>query len=366
MTNENNISGFQIMILTFSLVGSLFVGYGNTILFLESGHDAWIIALIAMFLGLILLFLLFRIINYKKSLNILDKNKLLYGRTLGSIFNLAFMVIIIIILVISLVDFGAFVNFKYLYETPYLFICLFLMIPAIYASICGIETIVRTVQILFYLNILILIIVFTVLIPKVDIQNIKPILVGDINTYINSGIKFITYSILPLITLLVIPKDKIKDNKEVFKKVIAGYILGSMVIIGYLFFTTGVLGEVLLKLYNFPEYHLVKKISMKPFDNLENFLSLHWSMNLFTVITLGLYFLKEYLVGLFKMVNKKRITVMTIILGIVIPVVSLYIYPSLGESFDFVRYNLITYIGIPLLIFILMSNIVISLKNNKI
>ena len=62
----------------------------------------------------------------------------------------------------------------------------------------------------------------------------------------------------------------------------------------------GTLGVNISSMYRYPEYYVIKKISIgEAFDNIENFLSVHWKFYLFAVNMLSIYYLKQYLIFMF-------------------------------------------------------------------
>ena len=65
----------------------------------------------------------------------------------------------------------------------------------------------------------------------------------------------ITYNVLPLYLLLIIPKNDI-DNKYFFKHITISYIIGSISLFLVLITTIGVFGINLCNLYEYPEFKI--------------------------------------------------------------------------------------------------------------
>ena len=365
MIKDKKINSFQMFVLGSFIANALFVGLGNIILVISARENTWIIGIISLFLGIIPIILLNKIFDYEPNLNIFDKNKKLFNKKIGLIVNLILVIIVLAILVMNIWSITNFANTKYLTETPFLFIAFMLMIPAIYANIKGIESIARTSEILFYFAIIIHFTITSSLLKFVKIDNLKPILDISINTIITCILKFLSYILVPFITLTVIPKNNITDKKNLKKSLILGYILGAFFMILVFFMTMSILGIDLLSLYRYPEYYVIKKVSIgNAIDNVENFLSVHWMFNLIVTIMLNLYFISEFIFNNFKVKNLTR-KLIIIFIGIVTIFISNKIFINTTIPAIFMNNSFLTYIAVPLVIILLFMFVIIKFKEKK-
>ena len=129
--SNNKISGFQIMILSFLISCSLFVGLGTTIIFEIAKQDAWLVIVASIFLSLIPIFIIIYIINYEPDKNIFEKNIILFGKKLGHLINLIFVIYVTLLGLIITCGITFYVVTQYLTRTPHLFLASLIIIPAI-------------------------------------------------------------------------------------------------------------------------------------------------------------------------------------------------------------------------------------------
>ena len=123
--------------------------------------------------------------------------------------------------------------------------------------------------------------------------------------------------------ILIVPKNNIVDKKNYSKCILIFYGIASLLIIITSLFTIGVLGEHLASFYQYPEYILLKRISIFGFiDRIENLLSISWIFSTFATLSLIIYYISNNL-------NKKeKKKIPSIIISIIIIVCSLYIFKN--------------------------------------
>ncbi len=74
------------------------------------------------------------------------------------------------------------------------------------------------------------------------------------------------------------------------------YVLASVFLVLAALSVEGVLGEVLVKIFRFPEYIVLKQIKLFQFiEKVENILSVVWIFDLFITATMSVYSIKELL-----------------------------------------------------------------------
>ncbi len=338
--NNNIINAAQLGIIGFFLGNAFFVGMGNISLINFAKQDAWIATLLAVIIGLLPIAVLIYIMNYKPEKNILEKNKILFGKIFGSLINFiisGYMFWINILLVWAATNFAIII---YLTDTPRLAITLLLVSVGVYTVIKGIETICRTGQILFFVAMFMIIIIVISLWQYSDFNNVKPILKDGIIPMIQGSILYLSYGFTPLISLLIIPKKTIKDHKKINKYLIGGFLLSILTIALVFYVVTSILTINLADLYRHPAYYVQKKITITTyFNNVENFFSMHWFINLFIGGVMSLYFLSRYIQHIFKFKNPKHMNISIIILGLITVVIANDLFKNGTDSFNFIKYQ---------------------------
>lgn len=367
---DSKISSAQFLALGIMIGNSLFVGMGNIILIQTVKENTWLNAIIGVIVGTLPMLILVKIMNYQPSLNIIDKIKTLFNPIISQIVNFLLFVIVTFTLIITLWAATEFASTKYLSETPFIFVMFLFMIPIVYAVIMGIETISRTNQLLFIISILIHIIITSALFQFVNIKNIYPILVDGFTPLVGGVLKFITYCGTPFVALLIIPKNRVTNPRRATKYLLLGYVIAGLIMLVVFFMNMSSVGVNIASMYRYPEYYIVKKISVaNAFDNVENFLSIHWIFNLFSIHMLGLYYSKEYIINVFGIKKNKTKTIITLIVAFTVMLIASNMFPISTEATEFMSNQFPFVIGIPLLIIItiLMFKIMWrSIKTRKI
>lgn len=367
MIRKNNIiGGIQLFLMGGMIGNSLFVGLGNTILVHTVFQNTWLVALMSLVIGILPALLIYKVLDYSPEIDIFDKSKQLFGKIGGQIVNVLLIIIIFIVFLINIWSITNFSNTKYLTQTPPLFIAFLFLVPAIYASFKGIETIARTIQMLFFFSLFCHFIITTSLISYVNVDNLKPILTIGWQTVADGIIKNVSYVLVPFITFLVIPKKDIVVSKNVKKCFILGYIVAAWIMAHVFFMNMSIVGIELASLYRFPEYYVLKKVSLgAAFDNIENFLSVHWIFNIFSSMMMCMYFMSQYFINQFRI---RKVQYRYLLMG-VIGLIGIYIPTALPPSSTHATYYMknyfAPYIGLPALIIIIIMNIAIQIEKRK-
>lgn len=357
------ISALQYAAIGSFLGNALFVGLGNTITISLTRQDSWITTGIALLIGMIPMLLMLYIINHYPALNIFDKNKKIFGAIIGHILNFVISIIILIMLVICVWSLSNYATTKYLTETPSYFVALLFIIPAIYACIKGIETIGRISEILFFFSIIIISLIVFSLITYSDFNNMKPILANGFNPFIEGTLKYLSYSVLPFFMLLVVPKKDIADSKKCGRYFILGFVISALSMFLVFYMTISVLGVNLVSLYRYPEYYVIKKVMvLGVIKNVENFFSIHWLFNMFIFITMGVYFVSEYVKNILKFKKEKTRVISIIIVGLISVIGSMYIFPNSTVGVNFMKFNYPFIMALPLMVIIVLTTLVIYNK----
>ena len=85
------------------------------------------------------------------------------------------------------------------------------------------------------------------------------------------------------------------------------YLITSFLLVFGSFIITGVLGVPLMRLYEYPEFHVLKKVTLLGFvDRIETIVSLRWFFDLFLMICICIYFAMEVFKSTFQ-IQKRTI-----------------------------------------------------------
>lgn len=352
---KDKLTAFQFACLLGSPIFSLFSGVGSHNLIHIAGVDAWISVVFAFFLGIFPFLLFLYIFNSKEDKNILEKNKILFGHTLGNIINILINLFIFFIGTVQFFNVSNFVISQFLAETPILLFMILFGLLIFYNVSTGFENISR-VAVIFVGIIIFLTIISTVgLLPTVELSNLKPYFEKGILYPLKGGILLAITNVTPIFMLLIIPREKISENKKLGLYFTFFYCLAFFFAFLAIFLCLSSLGIYLCQIYQYPEYTVLKKISLfKIFERIENFIYIKWILNSFITLSLVIYHLSH----LIKKGRKKRYTIFFTILLII---VSRYLFRN-NTSFYFIGLYIFPYVCLGLLIIYIIIGIAIFFK----
>lgn len=357
---KNKLSTLQICTIAYSLILSNNMGITTYNLFHHAEQDCLISIIIGTIIGIIPLFIYLKIINYKQELNIYQKiNEKL--PIIGKIINLIIAITITYLTALCYFNITNFISSQYLTKTPSLIISIAFLPAPIYLLNKGLTVMGRVSFILTLTGIISVFITIISLIWQVNILNIFPILDEGIKRPLINSLIYICYDITPLFLLTSIPMNNIIDKEKFNKRIIITYIIANTIIFILFFLIISILGVNLTKLYHYPEYDILKKISLVGFvERVESLLSIRWIFYGFITSIFGIYYLKEYIKSSTKIKNDKIIIyTLTIFIGIM----SNYLFKNNSKANLFI-YNTLPHI-ITITLIILPIIILTKLKKRK-
>ncbi len=361
--NNNIISATQIGIIGYFLGNAFFVGMGNLNINELVNQDAWISGIISILICLIPIGFLLYIINYQPDKNILEKNKIIFGKWLGQFVNIIISLYVFLIFVILL---WATTNYSvviYLTDTPKWFITSLFLIVIIYTVVKGIETIARTSEILFLIANIMMIIIVLGLLKHSSFYNVKPIMRDGVIPVLKGSILYLAYSFPPLLSLLIIPKKNIKNEKKFNKYLLGGFIFSIITMVIVFYINISVITTNLTDLYRLPSYYVLKKIVITDyFNNIENYISIHWFLPLLVTMIMCLYFLSEYIKQTFKIQKKKYMNLSIIVIAAIAGIVSNYLFKNGTDSLVFMGKTFPYLISLIILAILVITSIIIYIK----
>lgn len=356
------ISYLEIASLVIIQTVTTFFGISVSILKEGAGVNAWLSAIISYIIGFIPILMIIYISNYRQDLKLHDKINNLFGNKLGLCINILLSLILISLGITLLYNINNFILSQFLYRTPFIVSCTLLMILIIYSANKGINVISKSAMLLLVINIALYLINIGSLIQHIDLTNFLPLLKENTNNILPTSIKISFINYLPLLTILLIPKDKVTVPKKYTKTIIIAYIIGALISFGLVITTFGVLGIDLVNAFEYSEYIVLRKVKLLGFlERIENIISLQWIIGTYVYLTIIVYAISKSIP--FKSVKAhKWINLLT---GIALVALTLYIFKD-NTIFDNYVKNIFPYIisGLLLIYIILVLKIFISKKQN--
>lgn len=318
--------------------------------------NSFIFVIILVFiLGLLLIYLFNYILSFRKNLTLSNKIKLLFNNNLSLFLNSILVLCYFILLIYNFYNLNHFIKLTFLDNTPLYIIGLSITICIIYINIKGLEVLSRVSFILLIISITLMIIPFISLFNLIDFSNFLPI---NIKNIYSDSLNLIITNLTQFFILLLIPKNKIINNKKTSKYIYISYLITFIIILTMFIYIIGILGVNLPKLYEYPLYNIYKRINIFNFINrIENILIIKWIFESFILLSLITNYIS-------KTITKKNNSYVYISITLISLFSSLIIFKNENNLILFNNY-IIPIISIILLIIFLMIGIKIILYNKK-
>jgi hypothetical protein len=179
-------------------------------------------------------------------------------------------------------------------------------------------------------------------------------------------LKYFTYCFTPIFLLTAIPKDTIKDTANFKKLLIISFLAGILFMFIVYISVPGAISAKMAALYRFPEYFVLRKISIGgAINNIENFLSIHWFFNTFIMITMGIYFVSKYIENVFNIKKNKPRNISILIISLLAVILQNYIFKDSVISLSFMKYTFPLFVSVPIFAIILLIFIRIFIKRRS-
>ena len=230
---NGKISSGEVMAICVGSIFAMFPGFANSLILISSKNASLLSLIISFVVGFIPIFMIMYI-SKKINTNFLDfsiKN----FKVFGYILDILLLILIIFSIFISTWLMMDFIISQFLTRSSYYLIAIFISIILAFVVNKGIETLSRTIFLLFIISVTVIVLLLLTLIPYVDLNNLKPFVDVPFKKILNSSSVFLTTSISPIFYILGL-KHITKDKKNFSRKILVGYIIASCLIFMIMFF----------------------------------------------------------------------------------------------------------------------------------
>ena len=256
----------DVLSLTHFFSKALFMGIGLSKIMITAKESA----IFSIILGTILGYFLLKII-----LNINYNNRLIN--------KIIMFIILYTLFIIGIAEYVNLISNIYLIDTDKFFIILPLIIIIFYMNSKELNVHFKVSYLLFAIFILLYLISILSLTTEVRPLNLLPLFNTNIKKILLCSLEFALYSVTPNILY----GNFIKNYKNIQKKIAKRYLISCFSIMLIAILTQGILGIELIKLFKYPEYVILKKISILDFiNNIENLLSFFWIFIIFMYLSI--------------------------------------------------------------------------------
>lgn len=286
-----------------------------SILAQKVGHDGWISVIgaggICLFEGLLITYLLKR---YSDK-TIFEINNICYGKILGTLLNLGFILYLLFITGVTLRVFEETVNIIILKLTPPLVITLLILLSTIYGISKGLKVISRFAVMLLF-SYLILIITLLLAVKYTRYTYLLPIGKAGLLPIIQ-GIKISSYSFLGF-ELIAFIYPNIKDKQNVPKYMIVALIFSTIYYALSVIVSIMVFGETKLSMLVFPVYSIEQALEVPVIERLDTLYILFWFPTMAASVRAYLFSTYNSISILFKVKKINPLLTIVIVVEIII------------------------------------------------
>ena len=261
---KTKISKLELLSLNYFITRSFLVGVTFNALLSSMKQNSWMVPLLNIITGIIYILIIYYIMNYKPSLNINQKIKKLFRKPFSILIISIISLILLSACILNFLNLCNFIQSQFLIKTPLIVIGILFMLACLYVVFKGLNTLLKTSNMLFYLSILFLILIVIGILPNIKINNIKPFFNLKFSNYMEGINTFYAFHICPIFLLTIIPKNKL-DNKKIKMNIIFSYIISVITISLTIFITISTFGYKLAMLYEYPIFHVLKHVSINGF-----------------------------------------------------------------------------------------------------
>lgn len=330
----------QACALIYFIMRSGYLGIGLAGYIALGKVNAYLCPIIGGILGFIPLYLFIKISELSPKDNINGLIQKTFGKPFGSIISIILALFIAFFSLIIFWDLNNFIASEYLYNTPILAIVIMLIIPVIYMLTKGVQTLGRSSIILAFFSFAMFILSIIGLINHIKLDNILPFLENGIPDVIKGSLLYIAYSVLPIFIILIIPRNNFQQEKKLSKAIMITYILITATIAFVTFVTVSVLGIDLANLYQYADYHLLRRITIGNFiQRVESLLAIQWIISLFMLIALCFYYITNTIEFLFDIKGKKYKRISIYIVCLTLMYLSTIVFRNNTVFTNFVVYH---------------------------
>ncbi len=322
MNNNSKISPLSICFLSSFLYRSFYIiGLLNLVISIAEGDSIFSI-IIGSILGLIILYSYFYLNNKLTKDTIFIKISKSLPKIIADFIIVLLLILLLFVSGFTLYNLSLFVNYNLLNNINILPISVLLIVSVTYLASKGINTITRASGIFIFTFIALVIISIITLINYSDPGNIYPLLTNNFLSIYEGSIYHMILSVTPIFLLLIIPKDRIEDNKKYNRYMVITYIISFVYILINYVLIISILGIKLTSILNYPDIIVLQKVSLLNFvERIEDLLSFKLMFDGFLFLALTTFYIKEGIIHLFKMKPNKKLI---LLVGLIILIVSIY------------------------------------------
>lgn len=346
-----SIKQMQLFIFIYSIGSYLLFGRGSLAM-----QNAWISSIIAVLISIPVVLIYGRIVNRYPGKNFFDILEEVFGKIIGKIISILFILQSLFLCAYILNDFVDFIKITALFKTPTVVLMIFIGILSMWMIKEGIEVLAAWAQFFIRILLIFMVIMWIFLTPEMNIYNLQPIAHGNIKEIFSESVNLMTFpftEILIFINFFDCVKTKNNVKNSFLKPLIISGVLCTIISMINLM----ILGPEGYSSFNYPGYEVIKRLKIQQeFQRVEIIVSTAFVIIEFLQINFCLLAVSKGVSKVFNLQSYKNI--ITPIIALLINL-TYSIFKSSMESSEFSReywtvYGMIFQVIFPIIIFIII------------
>lgn len=307
---DNNTIGirqFTKLVILITVGDSILILAANTTILAD--RDAWLSSALGLLIGMLVVYLLSAVGNLYPRLTLVGTNEMIWGKWLGNTISFAFLLFALLTTAAILREIGDFLTTYILVETPIEIIMILFLSITIMGACLGLDTLAKTSELVFPWFISLFFVFVILLLPKIEIENIQPILENGMKPALYGSFRNFNYPFVELVVFLMFIPN-IQPTKGIQKGFALGALIGGMVLLIVVTLSILVLGPSITKNLTFPGYTLAIRISTAhAIQRIEAILAIMWFVTIYFKLTFYFYTSNLVMVQLFRLQSSQILLV---------------------------------------------------------
>ncbi|MEC2078543.1 endospore germination permease [Metabacillus fastidiosus] len=329
----------------------------------EARQDAWIAAIIGVGLGLPFVMLYITLGNMFPNMTLIEMTEHILGKWLGKIVSLSLVFFGLTTSGELLYFIGDFITIQMMPETPIEAIHILFACIIVLGVRYGLETIIRSAELLFPWFIFLFIILIVLIAPQVEFENIQPVFDIQLKPMIRAILLFTGVVFLPLFVFLMIFPVSVNKTKQAKKAFFLGMLIGGIFLVIVIILSLLILGVDTTIRQVYPSYALAKMANIGNFmQRIEAIVAFIWIITIYFRVIVYFYLA---VIGLAQTLNLKSYRPLTLPLGIILVVISLIVHSNTAHFIEYNSKIWVPYISIYGLFLPLLLLIIAKIRKKK-
>lgn len=357
----SDIQGINLVIL-FIFGSTLVMGTGGM-----AKNDMWIAILLAILFSVPVLLMYSRILYRYPGKDLYDILEEVFGKFIGRIFSIIFIWFFLHLGSLVLRNFGEFINTVSLPETPKIVPIIIFAFVCILGVKSGIETLAKCSGYFMIFNLLFIIIMTFLAIPKTNPENLLPIMSNGIKPILRGAFSAFSFPFVELVVFMMV-FDSLGKPSSSYRVYLKALIIGGLIVALLAMRNIMILGAETLGAIYFPSYVAVSRINVGNFlQRLEISVTIVFLLTGFIKISICLLAATK---GLSKLFGYKDYRFFVTPVGLLMVNLAYLIYGNIMEMFEWAReiwpyYAFPFQVILPLIILIAVEIKAMLEKKNK-